>query len=232
MRRSCGVVEQRNNGPVTSQPAARGGPPDSGQFVGLDGPARPGDLEDAAADRGEVGVSTDRDFPVSLLCTPTVSPVRSCAEIGASSGEGGGCAVSSDLMLIGSPALPYSAVLAGLSLLAWVVGLIDVLCRDDTGVRLFPRWGWLLIVIAVPIVGTVVWLIFGRPRAHRARRARRDRGERLPSRAVVSEFPEYDRPGRFVPQDPAADAEFLRQCRQRAEEQRREAEMQRRRRHT
>ncbi|WP_439032966.1 hypothetical protein [Gordonia terrae] len=73
----------------------------------------------------------------------------------------------------------------------------------------------MLVVIAVPIVGTVTWLIFGRPRARRASRARRDRGERLPSRAVVSEFPEYDRPGRFVPQDPAADAEFLRQCRQR-----------------
>lgn len=28
--------------PVFSQPAARGGPPDSGQFVDLDGPARPG----------------------------------------------------------------------------------------------------------------------------------------------------------------------------------------------
>lgn len=107
----------------------------------------------------------------------------------------------SDLMLIGSPALPYSAVVAGLSLLAWVVGLIDVLCRDDTGVRLFPRWGWLLVVIAVPIAGTVAWLIFGRPRARRSSRARRNRGERLPSRAVVSEFPEYDRPGRFVPQD-------------------------------
>ncbi|WP_308192437.1 PLDc N-terminal domain-containing protein [Gordonia sp. 'Campus'] len=138
----------------------------------------------------------------------------------------------SDLMLIGSPALPYSSVIVGLILLAWVIGLIDVLCRDDTGVRLLPRWGWLLVVIVVPIVGTVVWLLFGRPRARRRGRARRGPGERRASRAVVSEFPEYDRPGRFVPQDPVADAEFLRQCRRRAEEQRREAEMQRRHRDT
>lgn len=139
----------------------------------------------------------------------------------------------SELTLIGSPVLPYTSVAVGLILLALVVGLIDVLCREDTGVRLLPRWAWLLVVVLVPVFGTVVWLIVGRPRTRARRRGRRTRrggpGERRASRAVVSAFPEYDRPGRFVPQDPAADAEFLRQCRQRAEEQRREAELQRRR---
>ncbi len=36
-------------------------------------------------------------------------------------------------------------------------------------------------------------------------------------------FPEYDKPGRFIPEDPAADEEFLRRCRERAEQQRRAA---------
>lgn len=125
-------------------------------------------------------------------------------------------------MMIGSPALPYTALLVGLIVLAFVVGVIDVLCRDDTGVRLLPRWGWFLMVLVVPVAGTVVWLLLGRPRK------RRRGGERRMS-SVVGSFPEYDRPGRFVPQDPAADAEFLQRCRERAEQQRREAELQRRR---
>jgi hypothetical protein len=39
----------------------------------------------------------------------------------------------------------------------------------------------------------------------------------------TSAFPEYDRPGRFAATDPGADDEFLRKCRERAEEQRRKA---------
>lgn len=137
----------------------------------------------------------------------------------------------SDLALIGSPVLPYTSVAVGLILLALVVGLVDVLARDDTGVRLLPRWAWLLVVVLMPVAGTVVWLVAGRPRS--GRRGRRRGGgprERRASRAVVSEFPEYDRPGRFVPQDPAADAHFLRQVRARAEEQRRQGELELRRR--
>ncbi|WP_240498271.1 PLD nuclease N-terminal domain-containing protein [Williamsia sp. 1135] len=137
-----------------------------------------------------------------------------------------------DLALIGSPVLSYTSVAIALMLLALVIGLIDVLCRDDTGVRLMPRWAWFLVVVAVPIVGTLVWLVFGRPRARRVRRRGRGGRRGMPqvSAAVVSAFPEYDRPGRFIPQDPAADAEFLRQVRERAQEQRRVAELERRRR--
>jgi hypothetical protein len=43
-------------------------------------------------------------------------------------------------------------------------------------------------------------------------------------------FPEYDEPGRFEPLDPAADAEFLRRCRERAEQQRKQGDLERRRR--
>ncbi|WP_307796827.1 PLD nuclease N-terminal domain-containing protein [Williamsia soli] len=137
-----------------------------------------------------------------------------------------------DLALIGNPGLSYTSVAIALMLLALVIGLIDVLCRDDTGVRLMPRWVWFLVVVAVPIVGTLVWLVIGRPSARRFRRKRRGgrRGMPRASSAVVAAFPEYDRPGRFIPQDPAADAEFLRQVRERAQEQRRVAEVERRRR--
>jgi hypothetical protein len=42
-------------------------------------------------------------------------------------------------------------------------------------------------------------------------------------------FPEYDRRGRFAASDPAADEEFLKKVRERAEEQRRRAAEQERR---
>lgn len=76
-------------------------------------------------------------------------------------------------------------------------------------------------VVIVPVAGTVVWLLFGRPQKRR-------RGGAWRASSEVGSFPEYDRPVRFVAQDPAADAEFLQRCRERAEQQRREAELRRR----
>ena len=126
------------------------------------------------------------------------------------------------LMLVGTPAMPYAVVVAAVIVLALAAGVIDVLCRDDVGVRVLPRSGWFLVVVLIPLVGSLAWFIFGRPRRRRGR-ARR-------STAHGVRFPEYDRPGRFVAQDPVADAEFLQRCRERAELQRREAEVERRRR--
>ncbi|WP_328856326.1 PLD nuclease N-terminal domain-containing protein [Williamsia herbipolensis] len=124
--------------------------------------------------------------------------------------------------MIGTSALPYSALLTGLLIVLAVVGAIDVLGRDTVYIRGLPQWAWLLIVVAFPVVGLLAWLLIGRRRRRRPRRARTD--------PVASAFPEYDRKGRFVPSDPEADAAFLQQCRERAEHQRRVAEIERRRR--
>ena len=123
---------------------------------------------------------------------------------------------------IGTPFLPYSVVITGVFLLAAVIGAIDVLGKDSSTIRRLPQWGWLLVVVALPVVGLLFWWALGRPRRRRPHR-------RLPP-PVISAFPEYDRKGRFVPQDAAADAAFLQQCRERAEAQRQEAEIERRRR--
>jgi hypothetical protein len=58
------------------------------------------------------------------------------------------------------------------------------------------------------------------------RRHRRTTGPGLPYRGNSghrhdSDYPEYDRPGRFAATNPENDEEFLRQVRERAEEQRR-----------
>jgi hypothetical protein len=79
--------------------------------------------------------------------------------------------------------------------------------------RHLPKWGWLVLVLLFPLVGSVAWLVAGRP----SKRAPRPRSHER----QMPNFPEYDRPGRSAAQDLDADDEFLRRCRERAEEQRR-----------
>jgi hypothetical protein len=106
----------------------------------------------------------------------------------------------------------------GVLLLAlWVFCIVDVITSEEWEIRNLPKLAWLFIVLLLPDVGSIVWLIAGRPQ--RAGRAAR------PVRPVhgPARFPEYDRPGRHLAVNPDDDEEFLRRCRERAEEQRRAA---------
>ncbi|MFC9786305.1 PLD nuclease N-terminal domain-containing protein [Rhodococcus sp. NPDC127528] len=113
--------------------------------------------------------------------------------------------------------MPYMAF-GLITLLLWVFCLVDVLTRQDWEVRNIPRIGWILIVLLVPTIGSILWLVFGRPEGP----------VRPPNqRPHPSTFGEYERPGRHIAQNPDDDEAFLRQCRERAEEQRRIARQQR-----
>jgi Phospholipase_D-nuclease N-terminal len=107
----------------------------------------------------------------------------------------------------------------GLLLLAlWIFCIVDVITSNEWEVRNLPKMAWLLIVLLLPDIGSIIWLIAGRPQGARTAAA--------PPRAN-SRFPEYDRPGRFAATRADDDEEFLRRCRERAEEQRRAAREQR-----
>ncbi len=111
----------------------------------------------------------------------------------------------------------------GLALLAlWIFCLVDVITTREGECRNLPRLVWLLIVLIVPTVGAVVWLVAGRPRAEPAARMGFYAG------AEPTGFPEYERLGRATGSSDEDDAEFLRQCRERAEEQRRRYEQSKR----
>lgn len=111
--------------------------------------------------------------------------------------------------------MPYLGLLI---MLLWVFCLIDVITADDGGVRYLPKMVWLLLVVFIPLAGSVVWLVAGRPAGGEIWGGSGG-GYR---RQSASAFPEYEtRPGRQLAQNPEADDEFLRQCRARAEEQRR-----------
>ena len=51
-----------------------------------------------------------------------------------------------------------------LALLAlWVFCVLDVIATDDALVRNLPKGMWLLIVIFLPDLGSLAWLLLGRP---------------------------------------------------------------------
>ncbi|WP_431840036.1 PLD nuclease N-terminal domain-containing protein [Gordonia hongkongensis] len=113
--------------------------------------------------------------------------------------------------------MPYLGLIY---LVILVIALIDIINTDDAAVRGLPKFAWVILVVMLPLVGALVWLAVGRP-------ATNERPHRQHTSAA-SEFPEYDHPGRYVPQDPEADREFLQQLRDRAEQQRQTARKQQR----
>ncbi len=103
-------------------------------------------------------------------------------------------------------------VLVGpLVVVLWVFCVIDVITRRPEDCRNLPKLGWLVLVLLFPLVGSIAWLVAGRPRAARP----------APHERPAVGFPEYDRPGRAAGVNGESDEEFLRRCRERAEEQRR-----------
>jgi hypothetical protein len=103
----------------------------------------------------------------------------------------------------------------------WVFTIIDVLSAEDGAVRRLPKLGWLFVVAFFQVIGVLAWYVLGRPERQGPR------GLSSYERSTPA-FPEYDRPGRVAATDPEKDEEFLRQVRERAEEQRRRYEAEQR----
>lgn len=106
-----------------------------------------------------------------------------------------------------------------LTFVLWLFCVIDVACAREDRVRNLGKTVWLLLVLFFPLVGSIAWLVAGRPQDDRPLTR---------AQGAAPGFPEYERQGRFAAADPAADEAFLRQVRARAEEQRRRYEQERR----
>lgn len=85
--------------------------------------------------------------------------------------------------------------------------LVDAIQSRDDRVRNLPKWAWIVLILLFPLLGSIAWLVAGRPARVAA--------------GPTTAFPEYERPGRARAANPDDDAEFLRKVRERAEEQRR-----------
>lgn len=107
--------------------------------------------------------------------------------------------------------IKLQAAFAVATFVLWLFALLDVIRTDDADARHLGKVWWILLVLFFPLVGSLAWLLVGRPQRPRASAHER----------AVPSYPEYDRPGRAAATDAAGDEEFLRRVRERAEEQRR-----------
>ena len=105
----------------------------------------------------------------------------------------------------------------------WLYCIFDVIASDDVLVRNLPKGMWLLIVIFLPDVGSLAWLLLGRPMYAGWRPG--DTTRRAPRRVIGPEdrddFP-TSRPPRAVPPSRENElAEWEERLRRREEELRR-----------
>ncbi|MEJ7636104.1 PLD nuclease N-terminal domain-containing protein [Aeromicrobium sp.] len=97
----------------------------------------------------------------------------------------------------------------------WIFCLLDVISTDEHACRNLGKIAWVLIVLFFPLIGSIAWLVVGRPQESSTSSMPYKGNHGHPA------FPEYDRPGRSVAANPDDDEAFLRGVRERAEEQRR-----------
>jgi hypothetical protein len=97
----------------------------------------------------------------------------------------------------------------------WIFCLLDVISTDEYACRNLGKTMWVILVLFFPLIGSIAWLVAGRPQS--------DATSSMPYKGNHGHpsFPEYDRPGRAVATNPDDDEKFLRGLRERAEEQRR-----------
>ena len=96
----------------------------------------------------------------------------------------------------------------------WIFCLIDVITTDEGACRNLSKTFWLVLVVFLPAVGSLAWLLAGRPQAPADLPYKGNRGSSVP---VVHD---RERPVRPVDPDPEREAAYQRALRARAEEQR------------
>lgn len=43
-----------------------------------------------------------------------------------------------------------------------IVALVDIIRRDDSQVRFLPKMVWLILVVLLPLIGSILWFALGR----------------------------------------------------------------------
>jgi hypothetical protein len=110
--------------------------------------------------------------------------------------------------MLGSVALFGPLVVA-----LWVFSVGDVVATPRAQVRRLSKRRWLLLTTLLPFVGSVAWIVAGRPATSSGRGYRRDRLATVITDADIREFLTA-----ISPEDPEA---FHHRCLERAHEQRR-----------
>ena len=102
------------------------------------------------------------------------------------------------------------ALVVGLTLYT----LLDALRTHQDQMRTFPKWLWIIAVIFFPVVGPLLWLLLGRPRAVRAPKTQQGGGFTGSRRGTPPP----------ATSSPDEDEEYLRWLKTKADRQRRSRE--------
>jgi len=80
--------------------------------------------------------------------------------------------------------LSVHLLISGLIFTAFLFALVDIITRDEAQVKHLPKVAWVLLVVFIPLIGTVLWFALGRVYEQRHREnvsfgdpRRWDRGE-------------------------------------------------------
>ncbi len=68
----------------------------------------------------------------------------------------------------------WAVIAAIITLALMIFSIIDCSRTAENNIRSLPKWAWLVIIIFVPAIGSIAWIIAGRPKGNgRGRRKKR-----------------------------------------------------------
>jgi len=67
----------------------------------------------------------------------------------------------------------WAVIAAIITLALMLFSIIDCSRTAENNIRSLPKWAWLVIIIFVPAIGSLAWIIAGRPKGNGRRRRRR-----------------------------------------------------------
>ncbi len=110
----------------------------------------------------------------------------------------------------------FDGVVGLLMLGLWIFCVIDVITAPEAAVRNLPKLAWIVIVVLLFDIGSIAWLVAGRPW--------NVTGDRVRTGMARTSTATPRARSRARPTNPDDDEEFLASLRARAEEQRRARE--------
>ncbi len=60
----------------------------------------------------------------------------------------------------------WAVIAAIITLALMIFSIIDCSRTTENNIRSLPKWAWLVIIIFVPAIGSIAWIIAGRPKGN------------------------------------------------------------------
>ena len=76
-------------------------------------------------------------------------------------------------------------IFSALALLLMIGALIDIITKDDSQVKHLPKVFWIILVIILPLIGSIVWFLVGHEYQQREVRASAPKAQRTEFRGPV-----------------------------------------------